>query len=101
MEYLRTNHLVLAQHFLSAANDSANGTDALAKSELGVLYMYQKKYDQAIAWFLQALGCSIEKLRESAAQQELQNSKAMVDLDTLSSLIQEVQDEYWVRTIWD
>jgi anaphase-promoting complex subunit 6 len=97
MEYLRTNHLVLASHFLSAANDSCNGTDALAKSELGVLNMYQKKYNQAIGWFLQALGCSVERLRESM----LVNPESMLDLDALGLLVEGVQDEYWEPTLFN
>lgn len=95
MEYLRTNHLVLASHFLAAANDSCNGTDALAKSELGVLHLYQKNYKRAIAWFLQALGCSVERLRESSRQ----NSESMMDVDSLILLVEGLQDEYWVRNL--
>ncbi|KAG7351602.1 expressed tetratricopeptide repeat protein [Nitzschia inconspicua] len=97
MEYLRTNHLVLAGHFLSAANDSSNGTDALAKSELGVLNMYQKKYDSAIAWFLQALGCSVDLLRKSAKH----NPESLLDLDSLGMCIDSVQDEYWESTLFN
>jgi hypothetical protein len=93
MEYLRTNHLVLAQHFLSAANDSCNGTDALAKSELGVLNLYQRKYDHAIWWFLQALGSNAEDLIESRRH----HPKCMLDLDSLCFLLEGVKDEYWVR----
>jgi hypothetical protein len=94
---LRTNHLVLAQHFLSAANDSCNGTDALAKSELGVLNMYQKKYEHAISWFLQSLGSSKgdEFLLESQRRQK--HSKCMLDVESLCCLLEGVKDEYWVR----
>lgn len=44
MKYLQTNHLVLAQHFLEAANDSSGGTDPLVKSEMGVLKLQQQNY---------------------------------------------------------
>lgn len=95
MEYLRTNHLVLAQHFLSAANDSCNGTDPLAKSELGVLNLYQKNYGPAISWFLQALGASVDELREAGRH----NSTCLLDVDALSALVEGVQDDYWVSGI--
>jgi anaphase-promoting complex subunit 6 len=92
MEYLRTNHLVLAQHFLLAAHDSCHGTDALAMSELGVLNMHQKKYDHAIAWFLQALGANTDVLRET----EHHHPKSLLDAESLEGLVDAVHDEYWV-----
>eukprot|EP00536_Pseudo-nitzschia_multiseries_P000248 jgi/Psemu1/178061/e_gw1.3.92.1 len=72
MEYLRTNHLVLAQHFLKAANDSSGGTDPLVKSETGVLKLNQKEYSQAVAY-----------------------------LDALSRLIETIQDPYWEPTLFN
>ena len=92
MEYLRTNHLVLAQHFLLAAHDSCHGMDALAKSELGVLNMAQKKCADAIAWFLQALGASVELLRDDQPH----HPKASVDVESLASLVEGIRDDDWV-----
>jgi hypothetical protein len=92
MEYLRTNHLVLAQHFLLAAHDSCHGTDALAKSELGVLNMAQRKYVDAIAWFLQALGASVDLLRDEHPH----HPKAIVDVETLASLVDGIRGDNWV-----
>jgi tetratricopeptide (TPR) repeat protein len=54
MEYLRTNHLVLAQHFLTAAY-KASGGDPVCLNELGVLASQQRDYPTAIRWFLRAI----------------------------------------------
>ncbi|KAL3912067.1 MAG: hypothetical protein SGARI_001339 [Bacillariaceae sp.] len=97
MEYLRTNHLVLAEHFLLAAHESCHGTDALAMSELGVLNMHQKKLDHAIAWFLQALGANADVLKES----EKHHPTSLLDVDALESLVENVHDEYWEPTLYN
>ena len=79
MEYLRTNHLVLAEHFLGAGWNSSQ-QDPLCANELGVLNMAQKKYEQAIDWFLQALGGTKE------------------DLETC---LESITDVYWEPTIFN
>jgi tetratricopeptide (TPR) repeat protein len=58
MEYLRTNHLVLAQHFLTAAS-KASGGDPVCLNELGVLAFQQQDYPTAIRWFSKAIQASV------------------------------------------
>lgn len=55
MEYVRTNHLVLAQHFLLAALQASGGGDPLCLAELGVLYLQKNEPTEAIPWFERAL----------------------------------------------
>ena len=110
MEYLRTNHLVLAQHFLKAANDSSGGTDPLVKSETGVLKLNQKKYSQAITWFLMALGgdsewtSSMTKLLSAPLYNGGNATAGDTNpryLDALSRLIEIIQDPYWESTLFN
>ena len=110
MEYLRTNHLVLAQHFLKAANDSSGGTDPLVKSETGVLKLHQKKFTQAIKWLLIALGAdegwvsSMSKLFMSSGMCSLnnrENSNKKRYLGALTRLVESVQDLYWESTLFN
>ena len=44
MEYLRTNHLSLAEHFLLAAHQASQGSNRLCLNELGVWHLHQKNY---------------------------------------------------------
>jgi anaphase-promoting complex subunit 6 len=85
MEYLRTNHLTLAQHFLQAAHHSSSGTDALCKNELGVLCMAQKNFPAAIRWFLKAL---------VGGGNEETNNLTIDDIPT-------VLDVYWEPTLFN
>ncbi len=110
MEYLRTNHLVLAQHFLKAANESAGGTDPLVKSETGVLKLNQRKYTQAITWFLMALGgtkewaSSMSRMLASAVANSHRSSPGLLNpkyLDALTSLVETIQDPYWEPTLFN
>ncbi len=107
MEYLRTNHLVLAQHFLKAANESSGGTDPLVKSETGVLKLNQRKYSQAITWFLMGLGAgnqwatSMSRLLATANSLHGQGDLSPKYLDALSSLVETVQDPYWEPTLFN
>ena len=109
MEYLRTNHLVLAQHFLKAANESSGGTDPLVKSETGVLKLNQRKYTQAITWFLMALGAhkewttSMSKLLATFTAKALYKTAdtSLKYLDALSYLIETIQDPYWEPTLFN
>lgn len=57
MEYLRTNHLVLARHFLMAANKTSGG-DPLCLHELGVADYQRKEYATAAVWFQRSLAAS-------------------------------------------
>jgi len=110
MEYLRTNHLVLAQHFLKAANDSSGGTDPLVKSEMGVLKLNQRKYTQSMTWFLMALGgnkewaSSMSKLLATSTANSHQTNNGDTNakyLNALSSLIEVIQDPYWEPTLFN
>jgi tetratricopeptide (TPR) repeat protein len=57
MEYLRTNHLVLARHFLMAAHKSSGG-DPLCLHELGVADYKRGEYATAAVWFHRSLVAS-------------------------------------------
>lgn len=60
MEYLRTNHLVLARHFLMAANKTSGG-DPLCLHELGVADYQRKEYATAAVWFQRSLVASASR----------------------------------------
>lgn len=64
MEYLRTNHLVLARHFLMAANKTSGG-DPLCLHELGVADYQRKEYATAAVWFQRSLAASASRRKES------------------------------------
>jgi tetratricopeptide (TPR) repeat protein len=56
MEYLRTNHMTLAKHFLETAQAKSGGEgDPLACSELAVCSYQLGKFDDSIFWGLKAL----------------------------------------------
>jgi tetratricopeptide (TPR) repeat protein len=81
MEYLRTNHLVLAQHFL-VASLKASGGDPICSNELGVLAMQQQDYESAIGWFTKAIRASVGKSDDKDA-------------------IERCQDKYWEPTLFN
>ena len=91
MEYLRTNHLTLAQHFLQAAHRSSSGSDPLCKNELGVLCMSQKNYPAAIRWFLKALVPTAIENGEASS-----SSIAIDDIPNSTML-----DVYWEPTLFN
>jgi anaphase-promoting complex subunit 6 len=67
MEYVRTNHLVLAHYFLHAAL-AASGGDPLCLHELGVLAAAKGEHKDAINWFRRALAAAVggdDSLHES------------------------------------
>ena len=80
MEYLRTNHLVLARHFLMAAHKSSGG-DPLCLHELGVADYKRGEYTTAAVWFQRALVASCHK-----------ESEDPIDL---------VQDVFWEPTLFN
>jgi anaphase-promoting complex subunit 6 len=59
MEYVRTNHLVLANYFLQAALSSSTGADPLCLHELGVLAAQQGEHAEAIDLFQRALRTAV------------------------------------------
>lgn len=89
MEYSRTNHLVLAQYFLTAAF-KASGGDPLCLNELGVLSIQQGDYESAIGWFVRALRASV------------QDDLASVEHDvSAEECIELCQEEHWEATIFN
>lgn len=81
MEYVRTNHLVLAHYFLQSAL-SASGGDPLCLHELGVLAAQKGEHTAAIPWFQRALA-------------------AAVGADSAEESIEHCQDPYWEPTIFN
>lgn len=55
MEYVRTNHLVLAAYFLQSALKASGGSDPLCSHELGVLSLQKGELSEAIRFFELAL----------------------------------------------
>lgn len=82
MEYVRTNHLVLAQHFLNSALKSSGG-DPLCLHELGVLNAQKGEHEVAIMWFHRALA-SISQTG-----------------NPLTEGLDRIQDPYWEPTLFD
>jgi tetratricopeptide (TPR) repeat protein len=66
MEYVRTNHLVLAHYFLQSAKASSGG-DPLCLHEIGVLAIQNGQHQDAVAWFQRALAAAVggEGLQDS------------------------------------
>ena len=87
MEYVRTNHLVLAQHSLTSALNSSGG-DPLCFHELGVAAFQRKDWVCAIDWYakgLQAIACTTGE--ESS-------------LSTLEN-VELVQSDFWEPTLFN
>ena len=55
MEYVRTNHLSLASHFLKSAWRVSGNTDPLVRSEMGVLHYRKGEWDDAVTCFVHAV----------------------------------------------
>ena len=83
MEYVRTNHLVLAQHALSAA---LPGGDPLCWHEMGVVHFAKKEYDTAISWFQKALSAIVQ----------LENAGHAND-----NPIELIQNSFWEPTLFN
>lgn len=88
MEYLRTNHLVLAQYFLSSAF-KASGGDPLCLNELGVLSIQRSDYEGAIGWFSRAL--------RACVQDEFEGD----DRKSVADCIVLCQEPHWEATIFN
>lgn len=88
MEYIRTNHLVLASHFLQAAL-SASGGDPLCLHEMGVLAAQKGDHKDAIHYFCQAMSISVG------------GNAGYGDGITLSDMIDSCDDLYWEPTIFN
>jgi tetratricopeptide (TPR) repeat protein len=81
MEYVRTNHLVLAHYFLQSAKASSGG-DPLCLHEIGVLAMQKGQHEDSVAWFQRALA-------------------AAVGGDGLQDSIDSCLDPYWEPTLFN
>lgn len=91
MEYVRTNHLVLASQFLNSALN-ASGGDPLCLHELGVLASHKGEHKNAIQWFLRALTSVVVA----------GPFKASVDsTSSLDEIIDFFQDAYWEPTLFN
>lgn len=86
MEYLRTNHLVLARHFLMAAQKTSGG-DPLCLHELGVADYQRKEYATAAVWFQRSLAAS--------ASRRISNNEEEQDVVELC------QDAFWEPTLFN
>lgn len=83
MEYVRTNHLVLAQHALRAA---LPGGDPLCWHEMGVVHFAKKEYDAAISWFQKALSAIVRLEKTGHAD---------------DNPIELIQNAYWEPTLFN
>lgn len=90
MEYLRTNHLSLAEHFLLAAHQASQGSNRLCLNELGVWHLHEKNYETAALWFVRTLS-GVDTL--DAAKQVLETG--------LTTLLDAIQDAYWEPTVFN
>lgn len=82
MEYVRTNHLPLASHFLESALASS-GNDPLCLHEMGVLCMLKgDNNEEAISWFRRALTAAFGQR-------------------SLDDCIERCNDPYWEPTLFN
>jgi len=82
MEYLRTNHLSLAGHFLTSAQKT-DASDPLCCNELGVWSYRRGDMEDAAFWFLKALRLHVEA--ESSALTSTDEALGMEGYILLSS----------------
>jgi len=92
MEYLRTNHTTLAQHFLTASHQIH--ASALVQNELGVYCLRDKLYDQAATWFVKALATEPEDWDDDHPSTTWSSSR-------LATLLEGVTDPYWESTVFN
>jgi anaphase-promoting complex subunit 6 len=90
MEYLRTNHTSLAQHFLTASHQIH--ASALVQNELGVYCLREKYFDQAASWFVKAL---------SGQPDDWQTHSSSASSTRLVTLLERVTDPYWEPTVFN
>ena len=87
MEYVRTNHLVLAQHALTSALKSSGG-DPLCFHELGVAAYQKKEWRPAIDWYSKALHAIASTTGEEAGASTLDN-------------VELVHSDFWEPTLFN
>ena len=93
MEYLRTNHTSLAQHFLTASHQIH--ASALVQNELGVYCLREKYYEQAATWFVKAL-----KSGQPDDEWPIHSSSTWSP-SRMTTLLESVTDPYWESTIFN
>jgi len=107
MEYLRTNNLELAKHFLNASSGLAPG-DPLAFNELGVHAHRQEEHTEAIGLFVHALRLCAA-LRPTAREFGAGDGVDHTPSDAAASLLQmseedvvlACRDPFWEPTIFN
>lgn len=95
MEYVRTNHLVLAQHALLAA---LPGKDPLCLHELGVAYFAKRDYHNAISWFQKAL---IEISELNTNDDRSSSARMLNNQNNIDYFVEMVQHDYWEPTLFN
>jgi len=88
MEYLRTNHVVLAQYFLTSAF-KASGGDPLCLNELGVLSIQRGDFETAISWLSRALRACV------------QDGLAGDERKSVADCVELCQEKHWEATIFN
>jgi anaphase-promoting complex subunit 6 len=88
MEYVRTNHLVLAQHALLAALPSG---DPLCMQELGVAHFMKKDYVGARHWFERTIWAVVQ----------LTNSTTNTDDLSVMDLMELISQDYWEPALYN
>jgi anaphase-promoting complex subunit 6 len=118
MEYVRTNHIVLASYFLRAALESSSncdsrdvsspdvpatiqGGDPLCWHEFGVLQALQHEHGDAIQSFQRAIR-GIAGIQEEFNSRTSQNSDDAEDqYQNLERMLDWIQDTYWEPNIFN
>lgn len=95
MEYVRTNHLVLAGYFLNSAL-TASGGDPLCSHELGVLASHKGDHTNAIYWFRRALNSVSPPLSDSGI-----GSSESTTTKSLRESVDLLDDNYWEPTLFN
>ena len=94
MEYLRTNHTSLAEHFLWAAHQASRGTHRLCMNELGVWQLGEKNWHEAAKWFVRTLSSKTVDSLDAAG-------RILASPTLLQEVLDRVQDSYWEPTVFN
>lgn len=97
IEYVRTNHLTLAHHFLRAARAQSED-DPLCLHESGVLELQKGNLESAIQWFSRALR-TLSK--SSAAAGAAATTSSGLNIVSIEAAVLEVSDPYWEPTVFN
>jgi len=107
MEYIRTNHLSLAGHFLKSAR-MMGPDDPLCYHELGVLSYRKSAWDEAAGWFLLALRIYTERIALANDGISYDGYDKVYDKDNVSTVclsnlecLERCHDVFWEPTIFN